>query len=174
MRPLLLYGNPYFSNHSHQCFVGSRINSCDSRNGGDTCAQHCGLPLKKGALTKLTAECPILAKNCSRDQCEPLKMMLFQRWNHPAAESYLHWDTAIMKRAALISFKTDPSSGYGFAFPNAPAKTQLWTSGCLTQFNGIPYSITFDQGTYFIKNEVRQRAHPYRIHWSYLPCYLQF
>lgn len=163
MRPLLLYRNPYFSNHSHNCFVGSWINSCDNRNGDDTCAQHCGLPLKKADLTKLIAVCPILAKNCSRDQCEPLKMILFQRWNHPATESYLHWDTAIMKRAALISFKTGPSSGYGFAFPNAPAKTQLWTSGCLTHFNGIPYSVTFDQGIYFIKREVQQWVHVHGI-----------
>ena len=43
---------------------------------------------KKADLTTLTAECPILARNCSRDQCEPLEMILFPRWKNPATESY--------------------------------------------------------------------------------------
>ena len=65
---------------------------------------------------------------------------------------------------------TDTCSGSGFAFPNAPAKTQLWTSGCLTHFNGIPYSITFDQGIYFMKRKVQQWVHVHGIPFYHEAC----
>lgn len=58
---------------------------------------------------------------------------------------------------------------------NAYAKTTICEpTNYFIQKCGILHSITFDQGTYFITNEVRQRAHSHRIHWSYLSCYLQF
>lgn len=42
--------------------------------------------------------CPNFSKELQqRPMCRPLKMMLFQRWKHPATESYLHWDTAMWK-----------------------------------------------------------------------------
>lgn len=69
--------------------------------------------------------------------------------NQPAIASYLHWDTSIMKRAALISFKIDTSSKYGFAFLRCSCQNyQLQTLGCLIHPNGIPHSIGLDQGIY--------------------------
>ena len=151
----ILYGDPYFSSHSCHCLVGSWINGHDSRNGGYTWAQHHGLPLNKANLATPTAECPILAENCRRDQHKPPQVILFSRWNHPATAGYLHWDTSIMKRAALISFKIDTSSWYGFVFPNAPDKTiSCGLQDALTHPNGIPHSVTSDQVIYFTKNEV--------------------
>lgn len=148
----ILYGDPYFFSHSCHCLVGSWINGHDSRNGGYTWAQHHGLPLNKANLATPTAECPALAENCRRDQHKPLQVILFSRWNHPATAGYLHWDTSIMKGAALISFKLDTSSGYGFVFPNAPDKTiSCRLQDALTHPNGIPHSITSDQVIYFTK-----------------------
>lgn len=52
---------------------------------------------------------------------------------------------------------------------NASTKTSICElAKYFIQKHGILYSITFDQGTHFITNEVRQWAHPHGIHWSYL------
>lgn len=74
------------------------------------------------------------------------------------------------KREALTYFKTGPSSGYGFAFPDGPAKTRLWTSGCLTHSNGIPHSITFGQGIYSIKKQVQHWVHAHGIPFCHEAC----
>ena len=102
---LLLYGNPYFSNHSHHCFVGSWINSCDSRNGGDTCAQHCGLPLKKGWSDYTYCWVPNFSKELQQRPMWALGNDTIPKVEKSSYRELLHWDTATGKGQHLPLLK---------------------------------------------------------------------